>query len=299
MYFHVPGTRPGLALLYDFVADTVKDLRMKRSDEKAGSKSDSQVGSKSDSKADGKAGSKSDDKVGDKADDLSLYFFEKIDLEALYSAIDVVSKDNNVDLQITGLRVKEGGKKLEIFVDISEESSRTKLKQEINQEYDAETQKRKDNGTTNFFNFLHIEKLVQNSQMNLSGANGQIDGGNTHMSTNFENNLSGANVANFANQVSGNARQQADQHIDQFERKKTLSEAAAEIQKLLEQLEKSHPTATEIEKVLYVNDETTPSFKRRIVGALGAGGEAAIEEFLDNSYLNIGKAIIKGWIKPG
>lgn len=114
----------------------------------------------------------------------------------------------------------------------------------------------------------------------------------------FENDLRGANVANFANQVSDNARQQANQYIHLSEPKKTLAEAANEIQQLLQQLEKTNPDATEIEKVVYVNDETTPSFKRRIVGALQAGGESAIEEFLDNSYVNVVKAIIKGWMKP-
>jgi hypothetical protein len=84
----------------------------------------------------------------------------------------------------------------------------------------------------------------------------------------------------------------------QSEKKQTLAEAAAEIQQLLEQLEASNSAATEYEKITYVNDETTPSFKRRVVGALQSGGEAAIEEFLDNPYVNVGKAIVKGWIKP-
>jgi hypothetical protein len=84
----------------------------------------------------------------------------------------------------------------------------------------------------------------------------------------------------------------------QSEQKQTLAEAATEIQQLLKQLEQTNPTATESEKITYVNDETTPSFKRRVVGALQAGTEAAIEEFLDNPYVNVGKAIVKGWIKP-
>lgn len=80
--------------------------------------------------------------------------------------------------------------------------------------------------------------------------------------------------------------------------RQTLAQAAAEIQELLKQLEQTNPTATEGEKIAYVNDETTPSFKRRVIGALQAGGEVAIEEFFDNIYINIGKAIIKGWLKP-
>ncbi|MDY7014643.1 MAG: hypothetical protein SVX43_13775 [Cyanobacteriota bacterium] len=80
------------------------------------------------------------------------------------------------------------------------------------------------------------------------------------------------------------------------EPKKTLAEAATEIQQLLKQLEATNPTVTDAEKIAYVNDETTPSFKRRVVKALKAGGEVAIEEFLDNSYFNIGKAIVKSWL---
>jgi hypothetical protein len=84
----------------------------------------------------------------------------------------------------------------------------------------------------------------------------------------------------------------------QSEPKQTLAQAAVEIQQLLKQLEQVNPTATEAEKIAYVNDETTPSLKRRAVGALQAGGESAIEEFLDNPYVNVGKAIVKGWLKP-
>jgi hypothetical protein len=137
-----------------------------------------------------------------------------------------------------------------------------------------------------------IQINIGQSQMQNSSSESQASSGT------FENDLRGANVANFANQVSDNARQQANQYIHLSEPKKTLAEAANEIQQLLQQLEKTNPDATEIEKVVYVNDETTPSFKRRIVGALQAGGESAIEEFLDNSYVNVVKAIIKGWMKP-
>ena len=82
------------------------------------------------------------------------------------------------------------------------------------------------------------------------------------------------------------------------EQKQTLSQAAAEIQKLLKQLEQNNPDATEDDKIAYVNDETTPSFKRRVVGALKAGGETAIDEFFNNPYVKVGKAIVMAWIQP-
>jgi hypothetical protein len=95
-----------------------------------------------------------------------------------------------------------------------------------------------------------------------------------------------------------NASSDNNTFVQQSEQKQTLAASAKEIQQLLKQLEQTNPTATDAKKIAHVNDETTPSFKRRAVGALQAGGEAAIEEFLDNPYVNVGKAIVKGWIKP-
>lgn len=118
------------------------------------------------------------------------------------------------------------------------------------------------------------------------------------VSETYNNDYRGANIANSANKVSDNGRQQANQHIHLAEQKQTLAEAAKEIQQIIKQLEVTNPTATDAEKIAHVNDKTTSSLKRRVVGALQAGGEAAIEEFLDNPYVNVGKAIVKGWIKP-
>jgi|GEM_PF-5882319 len=79
------------------------------------------------------------------------------------------------------------------------------------------------------------------------------------------------------------------------ERRQTLAQSAAEIQDLLQQLEKSNPTASEAEIVAYVNEEIEPDLKSRLVKALKAGGEAAIESSLDSHYVNLIRAILKGW----
>ncbi|MHC5673088.1 hypothetical protein [Nostoc sp.] len=80
-----------------------------------------------------------------------------------------------------------------------------------------------------------------------------------------------------------------------YEKRQTLAEAAAEIQDLLQQLEKSNPTASEAEIVAYVNEEIEPDLKSRLVKALKAAGEAAIESSLDSHYVNLIRAISKGW----
>jgi AbiTii len=84
----------------------------------------------------------------------------------------------------------------------------------------------------------------------------------------------------------------------QSEQKQTLAEAVEEIQKLLKQLGTTNPSATQTEMIDYVNDETTPSLKRRTSSALKACGETAIDEFvLENKFLKVVKATLKGWLE--
>ena len=96
--------------------------------------------------------------------------------------------------------------------------------------------------------------------------------------------------------VAGNV--EGNQNIYASQEKQTLAEAAEEIQNLLKQLEQTNPTATVKQQQAYVDAAISPTIKQRCVGALKAGGETAIEEFLDNPYVNVGKAVIKGWLKP-
>lgn len=83
------------------------------------------------------------------------------------------------------------------------------------------------------------------------------------------------------------------------QREQTLAEAAQEIQRLLKQLNETKPTASETEQEDYVNICILPDLKERVVGALKQGGEVALDELvLENKYLKIVKAIIKGWLQP-
>jgi hypothetical protein len=82
------------------------------------------------------------------------------------------------------------------------------------------------------------------------------------------------------------------------EQEKTLRDIAAEIQELLIQLEEKSPAADEEEQIAYVNIATKPDVKQRAIAALREGGGKAIDELiLDNKYLKIAKAVIKGWIQ--
>jgi hypothetical protein len=80
-----------------------------------------------------------------------------------------------------------------------------------------------------------------------------------------------------------------------FESRPTLAEAAEEIQQLLRQLAENNPDATEIEQKQFVTARIPAKRRERFFNALKAGGQAAIEEFLDNPYVNVAISIIEGW----
>lgn len=79
------------------------------------------------------------------------------------------------------------------------------------------------------------------------------------------------------------------------ENKQTLTEAAAEIQKLLKQLEISNPSATLEQKKIFVDTSLSRTFKTKVMNSLKAGWKETVKEILDNSYINIGIAILEGW----
>lgn len=108
--------------------------------------------------------------------------------------------------------------------------------------------------------------------------------------------LSNSNVGGIIDTAQSGSNPVIHQSILQSNESKSLAEAAAEIQKLLVQLDRLNPSATIDEKIAYLSNETSFGFKSRVVRSIQAGGEAAIEEFLDNPYINIAKATIKAWM---
>ncbi len=82
---------------------------------------------------------------------------------------------------------------------------------------------------------------------------------------------------------------QGDYHILGGMTKSRTAKTAAKIQKLLKKLEPERPQGTG------VAIDIPPSNKERLVKALKEAGKGAIEEFLDNPYVNITLKIIEGW----
>ena len=85
------------------------------------------------------------------------------------------------------------------------------------------------------------------------------------------------------------------QYVNHSGEKQNLIEAAAEIQQLLKQIQETNPIATEAQQEMFVSAAITPNNRQRLINAFKEGGRGAIEEFLDNPYLNVAIKIIEGW----
>lgn len=77
--------------------------------------------------------------------------------------------------------------------------------------------------------------------------------------------------------------------------KQTLAEAAIEIQKRLEQLKETHPTATEAEQKAFVTAAISRKRREQFLSALQAGWKEEMREFLGHSYLKVGIATLEEW----
>lgn len=81
---------------------------------------------------------------------------------------------------------------------------------------------------------------------------------------------------------------------------KSLVEAAAEIHRLLQQLEQSYPTDTTTEQMVVATEvikriESDPDWTQRVVRALKEGGIQAFEKAIDHPVGAFVVGAIKGW----
>ena len=144
---------------------------------------------------------------------------------------------------------------------------------------------------------LEITKILAGRETLITVENKAVAESKDNSNT-FNNDFKEAKIGNVANQVTDNARLQANQYNYASPEKQTLAEAAAEIQKLLKQLQQTNPDATETQQEAFVSAAIAPTKKERLINALKEGGQGAIEEFLDNPYLNVAIRIIEGWRNP-
>lgn len=136
--------------------------------------------------------------------------------------------------------------------------------------------------------------IIVNNHNNIPFRNDNTQGDNmSERKTQINQNNSSFGVG-YSEQVEAN---QLAANIHNYAPEQDLAQAAAKIQELLKQLEKTNPTATQEDKQAFINLAIPQEEKSRIVRALQAGGEKALEKFLNNPYVDVTMAIVKEWQK--
>lgn len=113
-----------------------------------------------------------------------------------------------------------------------------------------------------------------------------------NMSENPKYIINNPTIGNFADHVQGN-------QIYTPEQRKTLSEAAAEIQQLFSQLAATNHTSSDIDIVDAVHQEIkrNPTLKARLVNALQSGGLEALKAIFNHPVFSIQAETVKGWLE--
>jgi hypothetical protein len=223
---------------------------------------------------------------------VDLIFVDGIDWKAFFLSFqELRSQYDDENISIQAIEKKSGGAFV-IRLEVSPGADKAAIEKQAKELYERERQllevryqsqlQAKDAQITIYQEWLNTERQ---RNTDLTGiVKTMADKETANVTQHFHASVTG---------VAGNV--EGDQNIYTSPEKQSLAEAAAEIQKLLKQLEQTNPTATDVEKQTFVSIAIPPTLRQRAVSALQSGGKAAIEEFLDNPYVNVAIAIIEGW----
>jgi internalin A len=117
----------------------------------------------------------------------------------------------------------------------------------------------------------------------------------------YTNDLKGANIANFANEVKDNARQQANQH-NYAAQPQDLAQAAQDIKALIDQLATDYDTTTptgkrKLSDRILETLEGNSTLQSRALNALKEAGKTAFEEAIDHPIAKVLVAGLEGYME--
>jgi uncharacterized protein YjbI with pentapeptide repeats len=163
---------------------------------------------------------------------VDLIFSDGVDWQAFLSSFEKLKIECGSDeLSIHSFENK-GDDTFVIKVNVPYDADKAEIEKYLKKQYQLEAQL--EAKSEQLAKLYEITKLLASKPIHVEA---KAVAENQSSSETFNTDLRQANVANFANKLQDNARQQANQHNDAPEQKQTLAEAAAEIQQLLTQLQ--------------------------------------------------------------
>jgi uncharacterized protein YjbI with pentapeptide repeats len=163
---------------------------------------------------------------------VDLIFSNGIDWQGFLSSFQKLQIECGSDELFIQSFENKGDDTFVIKVNVPYDADKAEIEKYLKKQYQLEAQL--EAKSEQLANLYEITKLLASKPINVEA---KAMAENQSSSETFNTDLREANVANFANKLQDNARQQANQHNYAPEQKQTLAEAAAEIQQLLTQLQ--------------------------------------------------------------
>ena len=205
-----------------------------------------------------------------------LVSFNKLQIECGSDELSINSFENKGNgVFVIRVNVPDGADKAEI---------EKYLKKQYKLEATVEAQERE------LTNLYEVTKLLAGRTINVSS---QSSGNTYHQSGNI-------GIGHNEGEIKGNAKVAG---VINEAAQQDLTQAAAEIQQLLDQLAKTNPTETPAEKMMVgvkvaEEIEKDPTLKQRIINALKAMTVEAFMEAIDHPLANVVRAGIEGYREP-
>ena len=252
-------------------------------------------------------------------DTVDLIFRDGIDWKSFYESFIEVTNENNQAISIQSLEKKKNGSFV-IRLNVPEPADTIQIEKclykkyirnlkELEERYQERLQAKDDQlviyqeHNKNMMGILKFlaekDTLVQNKIINKPERHVEMNEGKRTIATNsyHEDNR---DMSGNKGTIIENVGRDFNQYTS--EQKQDLATAAAEIQKLLEELEKTYPTDTTTGKMTVATKaiekiENDRTMMRRILSALKSGGTAALEELLSHPAASFAIAALEDWQK--
>jgi hypothetical protein len=241
---------------------------------------------------------------------VDLFFADGIDWKAFLTSFqDLQTQYGDDNLMVQGFERKGNG--FEVRLAVSSDLDKAEIERTALQKYETQLQlvetcyraelQAKDIEIKSYqresTNMMEIAKLLANRPITIEAkVKAVADNQSKSTEYNLQNSkFGGGFAAEGGIQIGG-------QFIDASSQQ-NLTEAAQDIQALLNQLSATYPTTTSAQQIAVATKaveeiEKNPALKQRVIAALKAGGTEALKELVDHPAVNILLAAIDGWQNP-
>ncbi|BAY42464.1 pentapeptide repeat protein [Scytonema sp. HK-05] len=241
---------------------------------------------------------------------VDLIFRNGIDWKAFFFSFqELQAKNNEKSLSVQAIEKKSGGAFV-IRLEVPSEANKAEIeaqakalyeKKILEKEYHADLKAKDDqiiyrHQSANIM--VVVEIMASTPIQNIIHVTNQAE--SNSMSESYQSKYDQRNSnTQFIDTAQLGSKPTFNQHNYTEEQRQNLADAAAEIQRLLNQLAQTNPTTTEtaVAETIHQEIKRNPKLKVRLLDALKAGGLEALKQIFNHPLFSIPAETVRGWLE--